>query len=117
MIGGDDAARVMVAREQFTRWAESCRHDVEGGALDGVGHFLLQARHGDARLADDLARIGSHRAVEQLHDGALPRAVAAEEAHALAALDGEARAVEDRRSAERDAYILHAQQCHAEGIY
>ena len=56
---------------------------------------------------------GAMRAVEQLHERALPGAVAAEEADALPALDREACAVEDRRSAERDADVLHAEQRHS----
>ena len=58
---------------------------------------------------------GAMRAVEQLHDRALPRAVAPEQTDALAALDREARAVEDGRPSERDGHVLHAQQRHRYG--
>ena len=52
------------------------------------------------------------RPVEQLHDGALPRAVAAEEADALAALDAEIGAVEHGRSAEGDAEGAEGEEGH-----
>ena len=52
------------------------------------------------------------RAVEQLHHGALPRPIAAEQADAFAALDREARVIEHQRPAEGDPHVLHPQQRH-----
>ena len=94
--------------------AKSRGDDVEGGAVDVVGDFLLESRHGDSRLSHDLAAVGRHRAVEELHDRALAGAVASEQADALAALDGEASAVENGWSSKRDADVLHAQQSHCD---
>ena len=105
-------AGCMVAREQPSGVAQPRGDDVEGAAADVVRHLLLEPRDADARLANDLSAIGRDAAIEELHDGALPCSVAPEQTHALAALDGEARAVEHERPAERDADVLHPQQCH-----
>src|SRR4030081_2542225 len=113
VIRGDAMAGVVIAREQLSRRAESRGDHVERRPLDVLRHLLLEPRDGHAGLPHDLPRIGRHLAVQELHDRALARAVAPEEAHALAALDREARAVEHGRSTKRDAYVLHAEQCHA----
>ena len=105
-------ARLVVAGEQQPEVAEPRGDDVEGAPVDVAGHFLLETRDADARLAHDLAAVGRDGAVEELHHRALPRPVAPQQTHALAALDGEARAVEHERPSERDPNVLHPQQSH-----
>jgi hypothetical protein len=106
----------VIARQQAADIAEPLGdHGVDRAAHPG-GDVLLQARHGRAAGTHDVARIGRERAVEQLQEGALAGAVAAEEADALPALHGERGAVEDRRSPERDAHVPHAQQRHGRPV-
>ena len=109
-------AGVVVARQQPPGFAQPDGNHIEGGALDALGHLLLEARHGDAGLADDFAGIGKERSVEQLHDGALPGTIAAEKADPLATLDGKVGAIEQRGAAESDRNVLHAQQRHREPV-
>src|SRR5690348_3683104 len=105
--------RVVIASEERTGLPQARRDDVERRTVDVAGDLLLEARDGGARLAHDFARVGAHRAVEQLHHGALPGSVPSEQAHALAPLDIKGRAVEDGWTAERHADILHSQQRHS----
>src|SRR6476469_10768201 len=102
MLGRDAVARRVIARDELPQLAEPRGDDVERGAGDVVGDLLLEARDRHAGLPHHLAAVGGERAVEHLHQRALARAVAAEEAEALAALDGEARAIEQWRTAEGD---------------
>ncbi len=82
-------AGLVIARKQLARLAQPRRDHVEDGALDVLRNLLLQPRDGDTRLPGDAAAVWHQGAVEQLHQGALARAVPPEEAHALTALDRE----------------------------
>ena len=108
----DAVARLVIARQQPSQVAQPLGHDVERAAAEIAGDLLLQPCDGDAGLAHDLARVGAHLAVEQLHERALPGAVPAEQADALAALDPELGMVEDGRAAEGDADVLQADEGH-----
>ena len=63
-------------------------------------HLLGEHRGPQALLADDLASIGLHRALEEAEERRLAGAIAAQEAHPLARLDRQIGLVQDRRAAE-----------------
>ena len=78
-----------------------------------VGDVLLQAGNGHPALPHNLSCVGQHRAIEQLHQRALPRPVAPHERDALAALDGERGTVEHGGTAEGDGDRLNGEERHA----
>ncbi len=112
VIGGHAMAGAMITGEQISSVAQARRHDVEGGAGDVLRNVLLEPGDGQACLTNDLAVIGPDRPVEELHDGALAGAVAAQETDALAAVDRERGVSEDGRAAEGKGDVLHAEKCH-----
>jgi hypothetical protein len=113
VLDGHAVARLVVAGEQPPGVAEPRGDDVERRARARRRDVLLEPRDGRPALAHHLARVGRARAVEQLHERALAGAVAAEQADALAALDGQRRAVEHGRAAEGDGDVLETEECHA----
>ena len=102
----------MVAREETPGLAQPRGHDVEDRPLYVRGDLLLEAGDGRSGLADDFAGVGRHGAVEELHDRTLAGAVPSEQTDALPPLDGEVGPIEDGRTTERDADVLHPQQRH-----
>src|SRR6185437_3903392 len=85
---------------------------VEDRSRKIAGNLLFQARDCDPGLAHDLADVGRDGTVQQLQDRTLAGAVTSEQADALPTLDAECGVIEDRRSTESDAHVLHAQQRH-----
>ncbi len=76
-------------------------------------HVLLQHRHAHALRAHDLARVRGQLAGEQAQQRGLARAVASEQAEALARLDLQRGAVEQRRAGEGDRDVDESEQRHA----
>ena len=114
VVGAEVVTDLVIARQQAAQFAESGGHHVVRGAVDVARNFLFEPRHRDSRLPHHLALVGKQRAVEQLHERALSRTVAPQQADAFAALDRKAGVIEHRRSAEGDGDVLDAQQCHVE---
>jgi len=67
----------------------------DGGVLVELG-FLFDRGHAQARRAGDIAVVGQGAAIEQAEQRGLAGAVAADEADALAGLDGEVGVVQQR---------------------
>jgi len=111
-ITGMDAnvvAGLVIASEEQSSVAESCRDDIERAAFDIIGYFLLETGDGDPRLANDVACGGRYRAIEELHDRALAGAIATQQADPLAALNCESRTIENWWATKRDGNILHSE--------
>ena len=92
--------------------AQARRDDVEGGAGDIGGDLLFEPGHRDAGLAHHLATVGEQGPLEQLHHGALPGAIAAQQTDPLASLDRQSGVIEQRWAAEGHADVLQAQEGH-----
>ena len=75
------------------------------GAGEAGRHFLPQGREYCARLAKHLARVSLELARDDFHQRGLARAVAADETDALAAINLEIDAIEQRRATEAQADI------------
>ena len=102
----------MIPCQQTTRLAESFGNDAKGGSSQPAGDFLFETGDRESGLSHDLTAVGRERAVEQFEECALAGTIASKESDPLGALDGEARAIEHGRPAERDADVLEFQQCH-----
>src|SRR5262249_8550082 len=61
---------------------------------------------------EDVAGVGLHLAGDDAHEGGLARAVASEQADALAGVDLEVDLVQDRRSAEAEVHVEQAEKRH-----
>jgi hypothetical protein len=78
---------------------------------DEVGRdFLREPAVDRAGRTEDIARVGLHVAHDDLHQGGLARAVAPEQAHALARIDLEVDFFQDRGSAEVEADVEQVEQ-------
>jgi len=73
-------------------------------------HVLRQLRHAQALRAHDLARIGLLFPGNELQQGGLARAVAAEQAQPLAGLEREVGLVQQHGAAQVQADVLEAEQ-------
>jgi len=114
-IGGHAMTCLVILREERTRRTQPRRHDLKDRAVHVARNVLLEPRHGHAARPHHLARVRRDRAVQQLHERALARAISAQQTHAFAALDAECRRVEHRRTAKSHAHILQTQQRHLVG--
>ena len=108
----DIVARLMIPRQQQSGVAKSLGDNIKRRTIHIVGNFLLQSRHRHTRLAYDFSAVGRNRTVEEFHDRTLARAIAAEQAHAFAPLDGKSGAIKNWWTTESDADVLHAQEGH-----
>src|SRR5690606_1424024 len=81
-------------------------------ALRVGGHLLLQPRDAGAVLAADLPVAGLQLAGEQLEQGRLAGAVAADAGHALAGIDGKRDVFEQQRTADAVVDVLEGDQGH-----
>ena len=84
----------------------SVGHAIVDGALQGGGNLLGQQGGFDARCTDHRTAVGRQIAVDQLQQGGLARAVAADQADALPAFDLHLHPVENRFTAEAEAHPL-----------
>ena len=77
--------------------------------------FLRQIADAGARMREAFAPIGLGEIGGNLQKRRLARAIAADEANAIARRDGQFRAFEQRRAAERQVNIFECQKrrCHA----
>ena len=76
-------------------------HLVGDGPTGPLGTLLGKPGPLQALLANDLPLVGGQVAVEELHHGAFPLAIAAEKANSLAALDLELHLIKEQRTAKR----------------
>ncbi len=97
-------------REESAELREPAGDDLEDGGRIVRGRILRERRDLQAGHAPDRARIRCDLAAHDLEQGRLARAVAPDQAHALAGVDLQARAVEERLRAERDRYAVEAQE-------
>ncbi len=96
--------RVVIARDERAELAEARRDLVEHRAIGRAWHLLVEPRHAQAGRAPDRARVGRLFAGYDPQQRRLARAVAADQADALAGLDAQVRVLEERQMAkgERD---------------
>ena len=106
-------ARLVIPCEQGAGVAESPGDHLKDGPLHIVRNLLLESGDRDPRLANHLSTGWGELAVQQLENGALSRAVAAEQTDPLAALDRKARTIENRGTAEGQRDILHSEKSHS----
>jgi hypothetical protein len=91
---------VVVVGQHLAERAQAGRHHLEDAAGGVLRHFLGHARHHRARAQADLAVVGVDVAGDQLHQGGLAGAVAADDAHPLAGVDGQLDLLEQQRAAD-----------------
>ena len=87
-------------------------HAIVDGSLQGGGDLLGQQGGLEARCPDHRTAVGRQIAVDQLQQGGLARAVAADQADPLPAFDLHLHPVENRFAAEAEAYPLQGYQRH-----
>ena len=82
-----------------------------------AGNLLGHEPRTKALLPDDLAGVGSAVVGQQVQQGALALAVAAQQAHALALFEAQVDGVEQRRTADRQGDLLERDEGHgASGV-
>jgi len=84
--------------------------DVMHRAREVGRDFLGEPAVDRAGRPEDVARVGLHVAHDDLHEGGLARAVAPEQAHALARIDLEVDFFQDRGAAEVEADVEQIEQ-------
>ena len=92
--------------------AQAFGDHVEHGTFGVLRHGLGQARHAQGVAPAHLAVVGRDFAVQQAQQRGLAGAVAADHAHALAALEGEVDAVQQQRAADAVVDLDQLQQGH-----
>ena len=113
-IGLDVLAKVMVFSQQRAHLRQAFGHHVEYGALVRAGQFLGQFADLQRRCTPDLAIVGGLVALDQAQQAGLASAVAADDAHALAAGDLPGHLIQQRHGAVGEGYIGELEQCHGE---
>ena len=115
-------SRPMRETTACTRWSDAGRgmvvvvqslgHLVGDRAASAPGDLLGQPGDAQPLLADDLALVGLELAADQPQQRALALAVAAQQADPLARLDLQLDLIQQPRTAEGQADVSQAQQCH-----
>ena len=91
----------------------AAQHQRLAQRLGGRQHrLLLDARDGQARPALHFAGIERNLSEQRAQQRRLAGAVAADEPDAIAGLDGDRSAIEQRMQAEREFRVLEGDQCH-----
>ena len=99
-LAGQPAGKVMVLGQQFGLGSEALGDLVEDRALKIVWHLLRQRGGAQPLLADDLAAIGFQGTLQEAEKRGLAGAIAAQEAHPFARLEGQVGMLQDRGTAE-----------------
>jgi hypothetical protein len=88
--------QVMVAAHRITDLAESGRYDIEDTASGLQGHFLIQASYAHAIGKGYVPVIRGNLAINQFEEGRLAGAIASDQRHPLALVQGKADAIKQR---------------------
>ena len=107
-VDADVDVPVFDMREVF----ESVGHDVAHRTIRRERHVLFEPRDAQAGLAPHRARVGNDFAADDLQQRRFARAVAADDAHALARLDQQARVVEQRQMAVGHPDVIERDERH-----
>ena len=89
--------------------ADAGSHQMEGRPLQSRRDLLGQAGDAHVLLKVDVAGVRGQLSAHELHEGGLAGAVAAEQTDALALVQVQLDAVQERRTAEAEAHIADAQ--------
>ncbi|MNQ66751.1 hypothetical protein D3C85_812510 [compost metagenome] len=111
-IGLDVLAEVVELGEQRTDLRQPFGHHVEHGAIVGARQFLRQFADLQRRRTPDLAVVGELVALDQAQQAGLAGAVAADDAHPLAAGDLPGHLIQQRHGAVGEGYVGELEQCH-----
>ena len=105
-LGAHLGAGLVVLPDEPAELVQAVGHDVEDAAGHTDRHLLVQARDDHALPHLDLAVIRRQLARDHLHQSGLALAVAAEQADALALVDGEIQGLEQGCAAEGQGDVL-----------
>src|SRR4030065_456474 len=86
---------------------------MKDAAARAQGHFLRKLRYAQALRTGDLAIIRLDFTRDHFQQRGFTRAIAPDQAQPLAAIDGKAHAIEQRRLAERKDNIAESQDSHS----
>ena len=104
------------SRQLRAEFAEPGGDHVEDVALGAMRHFLLQPGDAAAAFEADLAVVGLDFAGQQLEQGRLAGAVAADQGDALARFDRQIDVFEQERAADAEVDIGQGDQGHPHSL-
>ena len=105
--------RVVVGRHERAQLAEPGRHLVEYRPVVCAWHVLLQPRDAQPRGSPDLTGVRRLLARDHAQQARLARAVAANQADALAGLDPKGRVLEERKMSKGERDTIEREYGHA----
>jgi hypothetical protein len=111
-VEGHVVRGMVVVGDQRAQRAEAFGDDVEHRLGRGERHVLLEAGHDDAGLAPHRSRVRRDGACDDLEQRRLAGAVAADDRDALAGIDLEGHAIEERQVAEGDGNGIQGKEGH-----
>ena len=112
MVALDFDGRVVIGGHQRADVAQAFGDHVEDRRRGGQRHVLLETRHAHAGLQPARAGVGRLLAAGDAQQRGLAGAVAADEAHAFAAVDLHRRAVDQGKVSEGDRDAIQRKQWH-----
>ncbi|MCY1277747.1 hypothetical protein D9M70_264550 [compost metagenome] len=111
-IGLDVLAEMVELGQQRADLRQPFGHHVEHGAIVGARQFLRQFADLQRRRTPDLAVVGELVALDQAQQAGLAGAVAADDAHPLAAGDLPGHLIQQRHGAVGEGYVGELEQRH-----